>query len=546
MKRVLRSCHYVFVVLAMLSFVPLAWADPQNPGHFAEPVKACRVLLPQNAATTPIGAAGQSWHDICRVSLYMTGSPPAHFNPEAQYANIPPCSGNAGAAWPRCVDCDVTPCVDPDKGYRYPHTANVDYSSLEHQDPAVDWWSVCANADLSQIVSVPTVKGCGSGNGLQEVGQCRASAAYFEKLNRASDFPAETFYSFLFTHPDCTQCGHDPLSVVSACKERCIHYFGNIGFDQEATANGVHGLWRDGSDPAWPTAVGKRYCDVALSRRQVSFNNPDVVKTPLQACVDFCGPPTNSCPIPIMACAPSGCTCQPGSCSPNAQSPPWVSHNNPNHRSPEEKNNQWYWTTYGRGRDANDTLSGWLRSYAVNTDHSSPTPECFSVINRYCNEIIPTGTPQRDLKRVQCKKTLLPPGADLDGDGNDDGAILLGVNAPANRQWNLALDGFCNAFSHAHLFCRDFCYDAGGNGELTTHVCGFDTTDFNLAGLPGSHCDDGSALCQCDNGAGTDVPCIDICGEQLNPPSPDLECDDGDVLDGDCCSAACSLEPGCP
>jgi hypothetical protein len=509
-------------------------------GHFDRPDQACRAHLPQNpATTTPPGLAGQSWQSICRVSNYMTGTPPAYFNPESQYKGVPACGAEP---WPRCV-CPGNPACplpEPDKGFRYPL---VDDSGMrERQEPAIDWWSVCASADLSEIVSVPGNKSCGS---LLEVGQCRASAGYHERLKQKDiyTYPAETFYSFVFTHPDCQRCGHDLLSVIMACKETCRHYFGNLGFDQDfiPPESPTYGVWRDGNDPVWNTRPpGKQFCDVALHRKVIGGTTWVAGKTALQACVDFCGPPVGDCDPPSATCGPP--VCEFGV----RGAPPWVSSYSP---PPEEKDNQWYWVSYQRGsvvnRNPNEVLSLWLRSYAVNTDHSSPSPECRApIISQYCNTIIPTGTPNRDAKRAECKKNLLPGTVDLDGDGNADGEILLGLKAgTVDTRWNLATDGFCEAFSHAHLFCRDVCYDAGGNGEKSTHVCGLVTTQVGLVGLPGSACDNATALCQCNDGLGNVVPCIDICGHPLNPPSPDLPCNDGNTLDGDCCSAACTYEP---
>jgi len=467
------------VTVCALLLVSPALGDEQSAGHFKDPEQDCRVHLPRNAATTtPPAVTGESWQGICRVSHYMTGTPPAHFDPSVQYPGVQACGEEE---WPRCVPgCPSEPdCPEPDRGYRYPIVDNIQ-ATRTHQDPATDWWSVCANSDLSEIVSVPGNRDCGTG--LQEVGQCQASAAYYEKLG-SNPYPGETFYSFVLTHPDCEPCGHDLLSLILTCKETCKHYFGNLGFDQEGPGNGV---WRDGNDPAWPEDRPHRFEDVALHLKEIAGTSSVAGKTALEACIDFCGPRSDDCDPPSPTCEPAA-----------HQAPPWVSKNRYN--PTEEKDNQWYWTTYARPRNPNDSLAGWIRTYGVNTDHYSLTSKCVNpIIGQYCNMIIPNGTPNGDEKQRECNKALLPGTVDLDGDGNEDGEILLGLKArgPVDTRWNLAEDGFCHAFSHAHMFCRDCCHGAGGNGEKTTHVCGLDATHVGLVGLPGSYCDKSTAQCK--------------------------------------------------
>jgi hypothetical protein len=100
--------------------------------------------------------------------------------------------------------------------------------------------------------------------------------------------------------------------------------------------------------------------------------------------------------------------------------------------------------------------------------------------------------------------------------------------------------------SHHHAECRDVCHEAGGNGMVNSHVCGYETRQMGLVGLPGVECDLKTALCQCDNpmNPGTKKPCIELCGTSPGQPaSPQFECDDGDVLGGDCCSDVCLLDP---
>ena len=112
--------------------------------------------------------------------------------------------------------------------------------------------------------------------------------------------------------------------------------------------------------------------------------------------------------------------------------------------------------------------------------------------------------------------------------------------------WHLIDDGFCDAFSHANTFCRDLCYEGGGNGEVTDNVCGYvdPVTGEKLQfGTQTGDCDAKTALCMCANGLGQTVPCISLCGNGPGAPGETgLQCDDGNVFDGDCCAANCQHE----
>jgi hypothetical protein len=509
-----RSCGRLAAVIvscALPMVATVAHAGPQTLNFFFRKDVACRVHVVQHPTTAnPSTVANKSWHDICDVGNY-----PGSFTPSVQYPGIPACPGFT--TWPRC---DSNHPVVPDLGFRYPLVANVQATRI-YQDLSVDWWSVCANANLTTIQSIPGVQDCGSDPLFQEIGRCRASAAYYENLNNSGNYPGERFYDFLATHPDCAPCGHEFQSAVETCKATCQHYFYRLGFDQDGSdpLNPGFGVWRDEDDPAWNgRPAGKQFADVALRSRAIAAG-PYAGKTALQACNDFCGPPNAA-----------------------RSAPPWVSKNVGTQRPAAEKSNQWYWVLYDRPRNPNDNLSGTLRSYAVNTDHSSPTPECNGpIISRYCDTIItePSGGGTVTQKRTQCKKNLLPAAVDLDDDGQPDGEVVLG-------EWNLTDDGFCNAFSHANMFCRDICYEAGGNGEVTDNVCGFVDPQTGLklqTGLIGGDCDPKTAVCQCNNGLGQTVSCISLCGDGPGAAGETgLQCDDGNVLDHDCCAANCLYE----
>src|SRR6185295_6594491 len=82
--------------------------------------------------------------------------------------------------------------------------------------------------------------------------------------------------------------------------------------------------------------------------------------------------------------------------------------------------------------------------------------------------------------------------------------------------------------------------DDGNNvdGDCCSSICQFEA--------PGSLCGDGD-VCNgqesCD-GAGTCVPGMPIgciCGNNVIDPNED--CDDGNTVNGDCCSATCQLDP---
>src|SRR5262245_52234324 len=164
-----------------------AQGNPQTQNFFLRKEVACRVHVPQHAANTnPPAAAGQSWQAICDVANY-----PSQFNPDVQYPDPDVHECTAGKPWPQCDD---SPGPEPDLGFRYPVVTNGQAPGT-HQNPAVDWWSVCAKADLSDIQSVPGVQDCGTGNQRQEIGQCRASAGYYENLRDGSPgYPAESFF----------------------------------------------------------------------------------------------------------------------------------------------------------------------------------------------------------------------------------------------------------------------------------------------------------------------------------------------------------------
>jgi hypothetical protein len=396
------------------------------------------------------------------------------YRPAAQYTGTL-CPGTPGPTWPICT----TPInTQPDLGYRYPLVPPIGAPRLA-QDTGLDWWPICVSDDLVTVQSNPG-GGQTCGAGLFEVGRCQASAHYNEKFLGPDGVPAEHFYGFVVTHPACLDpinngcgpCAHDALTAVTSCKQLCDRYFGRLRYDKTAPDNG---MWID--DPTHPHS---------LANEQFTPNPPDepddfVGKTPYEVCLDICGPPDDD-----------------GDVAAHADGPPWVSTLDERDRTPAEKNNHWYFTVYGRGRNPNERLDLYFRSYAVNRDKpTAPAHICQVAVNNYCDQIINADLGDTGVtpKRVKCKKDLLEGpllawALDFDGDGTT-------VEAGGGGD-----DSFCEHLFRANALCPATCYHRAADAAVNpVHFCGEELT----GGM--DLCDEPTATCYCADALGNRIGC---------------------------------------
>lgn len=464
--------------------------------YFNDPDDACSV---HKVRATSVGAL--SYRELCSPRNY-----PTLFNPQVQYGTTAICSAVSGIdrqddRWPVCV----SPGVEPDLGYRYPRRVN-EPSALITQDPATDWWRVCATADLSNVVSDPSAGQAPCSVG-QEIGLCLPSAHYYERLETTQiKTPGVRFYDFVLTHADCqTQstpacsncndadgcrdvCGHETFSVIQACKTLCARYFGRLRFHVGATAAASNWEIVTGTNtPVLQCDQSPSYQappDGTLANTCVNLQgycnapagsplHPTCNTTPLQICLNNCGPPFVDW----------------GNA---ADAPPWVSTFGT--KPSWEKNNHWFGVSYGRPWNPNTNQDNWLRSYAVNRDKAhAPSNVCGDAVAKYCNAVIPLGSPEGTAKRTKCKDNFLPGGWDFPvppGDANGNEASPF---------------SFCDHFFFANMLCPETC-TAGGTDSApsTQHFCN------DIGGILGDHAcrpeggRDESATCCPDD---SDAPC---------------------------------------
>lgn len=491
LPRASRTAH-ALLVLVLFAVTPAH-------AYFNDPDDACSV---HKVRATTLGS--HSYRELCSPRYY-----PSLFNPQTQYGPTavvcPAVTGieRQDLRWPVCV----TPTGGIDLGYRYPRRVNQQSQGIT-QDPAVDWWRVCATSDLSTVTSDPTAGPAPCAVG-EEIGLCLPSAHYYERIDNGQlKTPGVRFYDFVLTHADCQTegapacsncndadgctdiCGHETFSVIHTCKALCQRYFGRLRFHVGATAAA--------SD--WEIVTGANtpvlHCDQSpsyqappngtLANTCVNLQgycnappgapeHPTCNTTPLEICINDCGPPFHDWTNAV-------------------DSPPWVSTLGT--KPSWEKNNHWQEVSFGRPWNPNTNQDNWLRSYAVNRDKAhAPSNVCGDAVAKYCNAVIPLGSGDATAKRSKCKDNILPqaswdfPVPPGDANGNEGGPF-----------------SFCDHFFFANMLCPETC-TAGGTdaAPATQHFCG------DIGGILGTH------SCRAEGGSDEAATC---CGPDQDPPCP--------------------------
>jgi hypothetical protein len=517
---------------------------------FDDPSKTCAVHQLRDRKTVALDPENRrppsdvSYRDLCNPALYdFTG----YFRP-GQYpdstdvdclreSSLP--SQHAG--WPRCTTA-VTPSQGtPDFGYRYPIRSPSPgpddpplriFQNPDLQDESGDWWRICATRG-SRIVSDPVNDRAACPPDTEEVGLCVPSAHYYERVTEGTmRTPAARFYDFVLTHPDCSPgigcencneadgcpdvCGHEVASAVLTCKALCHRYFGRLRFAMDLgkdAASVERSNWTVVDDlstpaeelpapiircPEYVPAPGIPGPDAALAdtcilhlgycNRPPGSDDGDQTcgMTPLQICVNNCGPPYSYYDAETPRCTrcSSGATCPDGAACPRSRlccssdqsllrqdTPPWISKAGTN-KPGRDQNNHWYLVSFGRPWNPNENLDNWLRSYAVNRDKErAPSNVCNDIVAKYCSVVVPRDNPPpyADRKRARCRETLIP--------GRDDGRnVTWSFPLPAlddlNGGPNAGLGGFCDHFFLGNFLCPNTCTAGGSDaGDNPLHRC---------------------------------------------------------------------------
>jgi len=150
-----------------------------------------------------------------------------------------------------------------------------------------------------------------------------------------------------------------------------------------------------------------------------------------------------------------------------------------------------------------------------------------------CDEAGATPTCHADCTIPTCGDGILDPAL---GEECDDGGET--VTCDADCTVAACGDGTPNA--HAGEQCDDGGESAGCDADCTLATCGDGTPNASA----GEACDDGGESAACD------ADCtLAACGDATTNATRGETCDDGGTADGDCCAAACTLDPAgtaCP
>ena len=490
---------------------------------------------------TPRGTYGKSYRELCDIRVLEQIADYTVPDPNGEDV----CPDVADAEWPVCLGSGT----EPDRGYRYPLTA----TSGDYQQ-AADGWPVCVNDAVSVVVSDPTATSCPSPSAPIQVGTCEPAAHFYERLaTPGASRPGQVFYSFVHDAAVCEPCAHDVVSAVATCRSRCDRYFDSLRFEYDPEDADDAGSWV--LDTTSTTCSmedvdnGEGNADCALHNTELE-SGEDMGLTPLEACRANCGPPD-----PLV--------------DTHADGPPWVSlwTNRPS----DEKQNHWYFVQYGRGWNPNDNLDNWLRSYTVNRDKATaPAKECQTLVNVYCNQVIPlnAGIDGLTKKRNECKANLpvfavaSPPdwpnlfpfteggvvdsskvALNLPGDSRNESVTCSGHCSVTSTEGcdidedcpggetclhdaapDEDSDGFCTDLFRGNMLCPNTCYFRGNDGEYNSHhLCGAEYGPTNQACLGGedSVCNDVTATCtNCKNGSNQVIACPTV---SFYSPTPDSE-----------------------
>jgi hypothetical protein len=223
------------------------------------------------------------------------------------------------------------------------------------------------------------------------VGSCVGVAPYYEKFGAYSPSVAHAFVA-----ADEPPCAHDPGSAVATCKWHCGEIFGRRGYDT------LQGRFVE-MPPTDPRSLA-----AATLIDHPRFGD----LTPLEACLDNCGPPNRMMPAP-----------------------PFILDD-------AEMEDHWFFVTYHRW-NPNQDLARWLRSYTVNPDkRTAPARVCQKLFDSYCENLLPEG-----IDRSRCSEE----GAGSTGRGDA---------------------GQCEIFRHGKTLCPGICYRRGGDSiRVPEHIC---------------------------------------------------------------------------
>jgi hypothetical protein len=292
-------------------------------------------------------------------------------------------------------DCDV-------HRYRsyceqYPGAAEWTADDPYPPQGASDGWPICTSADGS-VVAPQFPKGrCLPGSATPiEVGRCEPAAHYYEQGGGEPAAP-HAHYAYVANREHCEPCAYEVRTAVATCKSLCEDVFGGLGFD------GTDFVPMDASD-----ARSMRTLELSTGRYE------DL--TPLQACVENCGPANHGAPFVAKG----------------------------RDANQEAKGDHWYHTTYGRDWDPNTNLDNWLRSYAANQDkRTAPTNVCRKLVDQYCIDVTTDLASERECRRI-------------------------------GRGFGIASDiGFCEDWFRGSYLCEDTCHAFGRDAAyLPEHICG--------------------------------------------------------------------------
>ena len=553
----------------------------------------------------PMNVALYDFTGYFRPGPIPLGQYPVSTNLECLRASSTP---SQYTGWPRCtVPVTLSPGT-PDLGYRYPiRQASPGpgdpplriFQNPDLDDETGDWWRICATRSGTRIVSDPVNNRGGCPPDTEQVGLCVPSAHYYERLTEGKlKTPAARFYDFVVTHPDCSPaiacdncneadgcpdvCGHEIVSAVLSCKALCHRYFDRLRFVLDVGkdwASIERSNWQVVDDPSTPAeelparivrcpeyvpspgipGLHAALADTCIAQlgycnRPPGSDEEDQTcgMTPLQICVNNCGPPysyydaeTPKC----VRCLPGG-KCPGGAACPQSRlccssdesllrqdSPPWISKPGTN-KPGRDQNNHWYLVSFGRPWNPNENLDNWLRSYAVNRDKErAPSNVCNDIVAKYCNVLVPRDPPPpyADQKRARCRENLIP--------GRNDGqSVTWNFPLPSlddlNGGPNPGPGGFCDHFFLGNFLCPNTCTAGGSDaGDNPLHRC----ADEQEGELGGTKCPEranfgpgyrGGATC-CPNPpcAASAASCCPGAGAAVCPP----------CMAENCCEPLCSV-----
>lgn len=508
--------------------------------------------------------------------------------------------------WPRCVTGVTTTTLPdrPDLGYRYPlrltGLAPRVFQNTDLNDTANgDWWRVCAKANLNDagntIISDPINNRTACPAGTEQVGLCMPSAHYYERVvNGLLKTPGVRFYDFVVTHPDCTAntacancndadgcpdvCGHEVASTVNACKALCNRYFRRLRFvvdEGSSDASVLNSNWQVVDDPMtpgeelpppvircpeevpapgmFPSGSSHSLADTCIEE-QGYCNRPPAPNanptepatcgmTPLQICLNNCGPPYTYYDATTPPCTPGG-SCSTDESLLRNDTPPWRSKLGVNPPAYDE-HNHWNFVSFGRGVTANRNLDNWLRSYSINRDKATaPSAVCGNIIGKYCSTILPRNDspPRAAEKRQRCKDQMIPG----QGDGQTP-AVPWKFPLPPLDDFNgpdAGVPGFCDHFFLGNYLCPNTCTMQGSDaGDNPLHRCAGDQN----GELGGGSCPEMAVATATAPGAAAccvDVPCTPVpTGSACCPADPlTLTCGPTPACDNiSCCEPQCEV-----